>query len=1000
MYSVGIDIGYSSIKLVLIKENRKVVYEKYELHKGEINKTLSKLLKKLSEEVSFGEIMFGGITGRGAGLLADLSEEVTVINSIAAIIEEVKFHSPKAKSIIEIGGQNGIYITGFNRGEKSYVDIATNSNCSAGTGSFLEEQLSRLNLCLEDFSTLANQANSIPRIAGRCSVFAKTDITHKLQEGVSVNDILLGLAYAVIRNFRSTVMRKLNIEKPILLAGGIAKNQAIITALKDVLKLNDDELLTPDHIGTGGAIGAAMIALKEEHKINLSDILQKVKTNKNGLFRNEDRNLPPLSPFGDDDSSNKHNLLFKENFNSEKCFIGIDVGSTSTNLVLIDENGEIIDFKYMRSFGRPIDVVKQGLREINSEFGNRLNIAGIGITGSGRHMIGKMIGADSIKDEITSQAKGAFAIDKDVDTIFEIGGQDSKFIRVENGAVTDFQMNKICAAGTGSFIEEQAKKFNIPISEFGAIALSGENPVGLGERCTVFIETAVAGNLTNGVPVKDIAAGLSYSIVRNYLNRVVGQKPIGEKIFLQGGIAYNQGIVNAFRVVTGKEIIVPEFFSVTGAFGVALLTKEEAANKVSSFVGFGNLDDELVSDKIKISVTDKKKLSPFTEKIHNTLFNDYDPFTDREKKTVGIPRALFSFGFFSMFNAFFKALGMNVLLSEPTSEKTIALGQEYSMDEACFPIKLIIGHVAELLKKNVDYIFFPNIYSIISPNQQARKNYGCPYMQLASKMVKQTMELNEKEVKLLSPTIANSLGKEYMAKPFFDIGMELGKSKNQIIDAMKTGKMSALLLEQRISDSKAHSLVDINPNKKTFVIISKIYGVADPILNMGIPDKLSKMGYQVIPFYDLLEGDISKAHPNMYWPFADRELSAAYSVKANPNYYAVYLTHHGCGPDAIVSHYFREIMGDKPYLNIEVDEHSSDVGIITRLEAFINSLEKRKGELREINNDNLLLKRAKIKESLSGIREDSTLYLPYLYPYSEILKAILRKKELRQKFYR
>jgi predicted CoA-substrate-specific enzyme activase len=362
--------------------------------------------------------------------------------------------------------------------------------------------------------------------------------------------------------------------------------------------------------------------------------------------------LPDLQSFGQRDSYNKHTLA-PAFARDTGYYLGIDIGSTSTNIVLINEDCEIMDYQYIRTAGDPVGAVEKAFENIRNKYGTGIHIAGACTTGSGRYMIGELIGADLIKDEITAQAKAAVRINPRVDTVFEIGGQDSKFIQIKNGAVTDFQMNKICAAGTGSFIEEQAAKFNIPIESFADIALQSRSPIYLGERCTVFIETSIAEHLSRGAGIEDIAAGLCYSVARNYFDRVVGQKKPGTTIFFQGGVAYNQGVVNAFRAITGKKIIVPPFFSVTGAYGAAILAKEERMSGKSAFKGF------------IINLPEKKKAPPvpapddtgsFNREVNRIIFQDYDSTCDKSKKTVGIPRALFTFGMFPMFNAFFKEL--------------------------------------------------------------------------------------------------------------------------------------------------------------------------------------------------------------------------------------------------------------------------------------------------------------------------------------------------------
>ncbi|WP_113671710.1 acyl-CoA dehydratase activase [Vallitalea guaymasensis] len=991
MYSIGIDIGYSAIKIILMDSNCKIKYSKYLLHKGKVKQILIKTLEDLLIQYNNDDIKLGAVTGNGSKFLSK-GNKAQFVNEVASIVEGSTKIDGNIKSIIEIGGESAKYITGFEGKDKSKIQIAMNSNCSAGTGSFLEEQMSRLNLKLEDYSLYANRAKSIPRIAGRCSVFAKTDITHHQQEGVSVDDILLGLAYAVIKNYRGAIIKKLPLTKPILFSGGVANNQGIITALKDVLNLEDGDLIIPEHFSNIGAYGAAIIAKNDELNINLIDLLNYVKSNED--YRNEDNEvkLPKLIEYGNGDSFNKH--IYKSIEDETKrldCYLGIDIGSTSTNLVLMDENKEIISYKYLKTLGNPIEAVRLGLKVLMKEFGDKVNVIGVGTTGSGRYMIGKFIGADVVKDEITAQAKAAVTIDKSVDTIFEIGGQDSKYISIKEGVVTDFQMNKICAAGTGSFIEEQAKKFNIPINEFGDMALDGDTPINLGERCTVFIETSIASNISKGAKMENIASGLCYSIVKNYIGRVVGQKKIGNKIFLQGGVAFNQGIVNAFRTLTGKDIVVPPFFSVTGAYGAAILAKEGMTNKKTKFKGF-NIENKEFLERHREDKLKQDNTSIFNNKVTEIVFDGYKNNVDGNKKTVGIPRALFTFGMFSMFHGIFKDLGFNVVLSEPTNEETIRLGQQYALDETCYPVKLITGHVAELVGKNVDYIFFPDLFSVDHPGSKSRVNYGCAFMQLAFKVMNQTMELDKKGIQLLSPTFAFNLGKKFMMESFSKMGKQLNRSKEQIQKALGKGTEAYYRFEEKMEENGKEVLGSIKPEEKVFVMISKIYGVADPMLNMGIPSKLMDMGYKVIPFYDLPEGDVSKEYPNMFWPFGQHILEPAKLVKEHPNLYAILLTHHGCGPDSIISHYFREEMDGKPYLHIEVDEHSSGVGVITRVEAFINSLNSigvKKANPVEVYQKKIVHKETNVKYSLKDIDEDTIVYLPYLYPYSDIFKELL-----------
>ena len=367
---------------------------------------------------------------------------------------------------------------------------------------------------------------------------------------------------------------------------------------------------------------------------------------------------------------------------------------------------------------------------------------------------------------------------------------------------------------------------------------------------------------------------------------------------------------------------------------------------------------------------------------------------------MGIPRALFTYGMFPMFNALFRELGLNVLLSQPTSEATIRAGQEFALDETCYPVKLINGHVAELVQKEVDYIFFPDLFTVEHPGSHTRQNYGCAYMQLAFKMVNQAMALNTRGIELLAPTIAFSLGKKFMMKNFSSLGKQLGKTPEQTGRALQKGMRAFRAYEKRIEAYQKAMIQEIRPDEKVFVIISKIYGVADRVLNMGIPGRLMNMGYRVIPFFALPEGDISKTHPNMYWPFGQHILQAVQLIKAHPNLYAVFLSHHGCGPDSLISHYVKEILQEKPYLHVEVDEHASDIGVITRLEAFANSLAGRTVKTAGPMDSYLkktVSKRARIDTHLTGLTTYATVLLPHVSPYSSIVEAWLMRNGVKAK---
>jgi len=990
MNSIGIDIGYSSVKVVVLDENMEIVRSRYALHKGQPAQLLERMLGELN--LNSGQKLYGAVVGSGGKLVAD-SGSISAVNDIAALVEGARLLAPESASIIEIGGQRAGFITGISGTKRSGVEFSLNPDCSAGTGSFLEEQASRIGIDIEDYSRIEAKAESTPRIAGRCSVFAKTDITHHQQEGVAIPDILRGLAYATARNYRNAVMRGLPKRAPFFFSGGVSRNEAIFAALKKVLELAEDQLIIHPQGKVSGAVGAAVIAFKERRVVEVSHVLRDLQIPCMELFGSAEKvKLPPLAGYGVADFADKHICRNIEVEGSPvECWLGVDVGSTSTNVVLLDAQNRVLGYRYLRTAGDPVKAVKTGLAELGRDFDGKVKVLGVATTGSGRNMTGKLIGADVVKDEITAQARAAVSICPDVDTVFEIGGQDSKFISIKNGMVSDFQMNKVCAAGTGSFIEEQAKKIGISLEDYADTAFKSKHPINLGERCTVFMETSIAAHLTQGDAIEDIAAGLCYSIIKNYTNRVVGRKKVGTKILLQGGVAYNQAIINAFRAVHGMDVSVAPFFSVTGALGAAILAREEMGGR-TLFKGF-NLENEQ-AEAVEAEYSPELAPGSFNRQVQDFIFRDYDGVIDPAKKTVGMPRALFTFGMFPMFYTIFKNLGMNVLLSEPSSGETIRLAQEYSLDETCYPVKLINGHVAELVERGVDYLFFPDLFTAFHPNSKSRQTYGCAYMQLAFKIVSEAMQLKKKNIKLLSPTLAFNQGPDFMKNVFADLGRQLDKTPQEAGAAVQAGMQYFKEYQQRMGLRGKETLQSLDPKSKTFVLISKIYGVADPVLNMGIPDKLAEMGYRTIPLYDLPESDIFAEHPNMFWPFGQHMLAAAKLVAKHPNLYPIFLTHHGCGPDTVFAHYYGEILKDKPSLTIEVDEHSSSVGVQTRVEAFVNSLNNI--PVREALSVEEYVKLG-IADPVDisvgyGVPDTRQVILPDLYPYSTIGCAMLKTK--------
>lgn len=923
MMKLGIDMGTGTIKLVLM-EDENIRETWLGIHHGMVMKTLRRGLS----EMKLPEHFMAAVTGSNRVTLLERFPGLTQTEEIPAATLGVRFFVPGAGSIMDIGSQNARFITSLR--DKAPV-FSVNEHCAGGTGSFFEDQMSRLGLKIEDYSKLVESAREIPRLSGRCAVFAKTDIIHRQQEGVLKQDILLGLCYAMIRNFKAVIVKSLPVEKPVVFCGGVTCNSGVVRAVRDVFSLEGPELIIPEKARFIGAVGAALSA---EQTVSGTELLQALSVEQER--DNRKTMLPPLCLRA---GSEQREPSVSGIIPAEGCYLGIDVGSTSTDLVLMAADGSLVDFQYLRTAGDPEGVVRRGLKHIEEQFG-AVHILGVGVTGSGRERIGRMMGADAVRDEITAQARAASFWAPDVDTVFEIGGQDSKYISLKDGQVVDFQMNKICAAGTGSFVEEQAARMGIPISEFGQLALRGKAPCELSERCTVFIETAIVQAEAAGASVEDISAGLCHAIVKNYLYKVVDHKPVGRKIVLQGGVAYNPGIVAAFQSAYGERVSVSPVFAISGAFGAALLAKETVGEKESCFLGFDFPSDE---QREVVSDEEIRKNRAFYKKAGQMITADYSGVREPGKKTVGVPLSLIVFKFFPMIQAFFRNLGYNVILSEPSNEEIIRLSQQYARSETCYPVKLLYGHMARLAEEEVDYIFMPSVRTIHHPHSHAVHNYACPYMQRAPRMIYESLKLGAQGIQLLSPVLDLDLGKKNMAAAMLGVGKELGFGKARCLPGLMKGAMAVQKNMEDTEELGRKLLASLKPEDKVLVLITRNYGLADPVLNMGIPELLLRQGYKVITLAHLpgMSLDLSSDYPNMYWPFGDHLLSGAKLIANHPQLYAVYLTNHGCGPDTLIAHMFKEEMGDKPYLHIEVDEHYSKVGIITRIEAFLNSISNR-----------------------------------------------------------
>jgi len=964
---VGIDVGAVSATAALIATDGAgpddgferlgapgapggaVYISTYRRTRGKPVAAATAMLEEIIAAVGADQVAGVCLTGSGSALAAERLG-ATCINEFKAIASGLAATGSEARTVFEMGGETSKYLrlSINDDGTRGVVDYATNGDCAAGTGSFLDQQAGRLQYAVEEIAPAVLSAERSAQIAGRCSVFAKSDMIHAQQKGYSPAEVLGGLCSAVARNFRAAVVRSHPVEGPVVFIGGVAANEAVARALADVFNLGDGELTIPPGFGHIPAIGAAAAAATADRAADLTrmDALRAASDSAHGVF-------PTTEPLGMDNV-----VLLRDRAETRRvhpgagkvdAFLGLDIGSVSTNVVLVDLDGRVITEIYTRTQGRPIEVVTDALKELDAEYGDALRIRGVGTTGSGRELIGELVGADTINDEITAHKTGAMFVGETMlagripDTIFEIGGQDSKYISLEDGIVVDFTMNEACAAGTGSFLEERAEELDIAIKgQFADMAMSSRAPIRLGERCTVFMERDVNSYMQRGADKADLVAGLAYSVVYNYINRVVRGRKIGQCIFFQGGTAYNDSVAAAFASVTGKEIIVPPFNGVIGAIGAALLARDKMlavggaeAKALGTYVsdpqdGAEEADSPAVSrfrgyDMSLVDYTLREfgckgcnnacQIQEFTVEGEKTYWGDKcsDRFRKRTKAdrqpviddlfalrqellldesalpdvpdnapTIGIPRTLFAIESMPFWRTFFAHCGFKTVMSDATNKKIIQAGIDCVVAEPCFPIIVAHGHVVELAARDdVDHIFVPNMISYETPWMDTEAHL-CPWHQTLPFVARRAPGLVEHAHRFLSPQLRFREGRDVVTRELCRAFKALGVDKRTVRRAAAAafGAQDAFRAAIIEAGDRAMETLAVT-GEMGIVIVGRPYNIHDAGVNLSVGQKLRDYyGVNCIPldFFDTDAVDVRGVNDAMFWELGRRVLAAGMIV--------------------------------------------------------------------------------------------------------------------------
>jgi predicted CoA-substrate-specific enzyme activase len=983
---LGVDIGAISIGMAVLSQDNQVRNYCYQSHFGNVEQAINQMLQSIPME------SITGIASCGQG--AHMIRRTKSFDTQICIISAGKFFQPDVKSILTIGGETFMLIRfGFDGG---YLGSRESTSCAAGTGSFLDQQARRLGL--ENVAQLSNLAvkndGQRPKIASRCAVFAKTDLIHAQQEGYRIEQICDGLSYGLAKNIVDTVFGSAQTDTPILFCGGVSQNQAVRSHIES---LTNTSLIVPKYASVFGAIGAALLLIKEDslstkdsNIINKSIFYSDYKRKTHAyprltLSMSEYPDFSSLSTFkfqARSDQSEAMDVetdLYEPLAGQVRAVMGIDIGSTSTKSTLMDESGKVFAGFYTRTTGRPLDAVLRIFAAIDylaAQENISWEIIGVGTTGSGRKFIGQIIGADLILDEITAHARAATSLNPEVDTIIEIGGQDAKFTTLRNGRVTFATMNTVCAAGTGSFIEEQAKKLGCPLADYAKRTENKKAPLS-SDRCTVFMERDLNYYLTEGYHIDEVLASVLHSVRENYLLKVANESRIGNIIFFQGATAKNKALVAAFEQHLQKPVLVSKFCHLTGAMGTGLFLLDE--NKINSptyqsnFRGLSLYKNQIpVESEVCDYCTNHCKLSVVTinnEKIaygflcgrdyhtkkyvgnesnafdlikqRKRSFNVPEIKQDQQPPCIGIPAALHLVEDLSMWRFFFESLGFQVITSEKM-KGPVEKGKILTSAEFCVPITSFHGHV-DYLKDRCDFIFLP-LYMEEKDRPKGTRRQYCYYTQFSTSLV-QLLD-NKIQQKILDPVIRYLYPGFHTRIAIYDAVKKIPGHKHNIFDVYNAYESALKFQHDALSQLKKawDQHVEKNGNQLRVVLLGRPYTLFSSSLNCGIPGLFHKYGIDCT-YQDLITPNphvtshIEEILQEIQWRFAANILEIAETVSHIPGLYPVLISSFKCSPDSFVQDYFKKIMAshDKPYLILELDAHGSNVGYETRIEAAIRA---------------------------------------------------------------
>ncbi len=982
MKRVGLDIGSTTVKAAIIGENNELLFGRYQRHFSDIRKTVSDIISEVGNEIQ-GERVLIAVTGSG-GISVSKWLGIPFVQEVAAGTDAIRALAPQTDVAIELGGEDAkiTYLTGG-------LEQRMNGSCAGGTGAFIDQMAALLNTDASGLNELAKKHTTIYPIASRCGVFAKSDIQPLINEGAKKSDVAASVFQSVVNQTISGLACGKPIRGNVAFIGGpLHKLSELRQRFIETLNLQPENIIFPENANLFVAIGCAMS--EETCELDIDALVKSVSI----LGDNQLREVERLaSLFKNEDELEQFrvrhakSIIPTANINSHigACYLGIDAGSTTTKAVLLNKDAEILYSHYAGNQGDPLKSVIGILKEIYGQLPDNAYIAKTCTTGYGEHLIKAALGADFGEIETMAHYKAADKFLPGAEFILDIGGQDMKCMRVKDGEIESILLNEACSSGCGSFIENFANALGMTSAEFAVLGLSAENPVDLGSRCTVFMNSRVKQAQKEGATVADISAGLSYSVVKNALFKVIKLRDtasMGEKIIVQGGTFMNDSVLRAFELIVGKDVIRPDKAGLMGAYGSALIAIERDDGKPSTIAALDKLDgfkvektaarcgkcsnnclltiSKFPDGKRYISnnrcergagnVSAGEKLPNLYDYKYHLLF-DRESLTEKEAKhgVLGLPRVLGMYENFPFWHRLFTELGFSVKLSPKSSRDIYDMGIETMPSESvCYPAKLAHGHIQALIDDGVKLIFYPSMPYEMTDNNGGDNHYNCPVVATYSEVIKNSVPELRETVRFLNPFLpifnekrmAERLYEEFSAAlPDFNI------TKHEIESALEKAYAEDATFKAEMRKKGEETLNFLKENgKRGIVLAGRPYHV-DPEINHGLPEMISGYGFAVLTEDSVAHlGEVVRPIRVVdQWTYHTRLYAAAHIVGANECLELVQLNSFGCGLDAITTDEVQEILRSfgKLYTCLKIDEVNNLGAARIRLRSLISVVDER-----------------------------------------------------------